>query len=80
MNRKARRALAKAPKEQQEMSNQVALFGKLPEACTLCTATFDKKDREMLSSWKVVVIQETVRLYCPNCIEKTEEKIENECR
>ena len=78
MNRKARRALAKAPKEQQEMSNQVALFGKLPEACTLCTAPFDKKDREMLSSWKVVVMQETVRLYCPACIAKTEEKIENE--
>ena len=79
MNRKSRRAMAKAPPEQKKMAEQVALFGKLPKSCTLCSESFDKKDREMLSSWKVVVIQETVRLYCPNCVKKTEEKLENEC-
>jgi len=82
MNRKERRALTKraAPEHKEELANKVALFGKLPESCTLCSDSFDKKDREMLSSWKVVVIQETVRLYCPHCIEKTEEEIDNECR
>ncbi len=82
MNRKERRALTKqVPSEhREELANQVALFGKLPESCTLCTETFDKKDREMLSSWKVVVIQETVRLYCPHCIQKTEKEVDNERR
>jgi len=78
MNRKSRRALAKASPAEKQMADQVALFGKLPESCTLCSEAFDKKDRDMLSSWKVVVIQETVRLYCPCCIEQTEEKVENE--
>jgi hypothetical protein len=82
MNRKDRRALTKqAPSEHREqLANQVALFDKLPESCTLCSETFDKKDREMLSSWKVVVIQEAVRLYCPHCIQKTEEEVDSERR
>lgn len=82
MNRKERRALTqgRAGKQREELANKVALFGKLPENCTLCSESFDKKDREMLSSWKVVVIQETVRLYCPHCIQKTEEEINNERR
>jgi len=80
MSRKERRALAKhVPQDQQEeLSNQIALFGKLPASCSLCRDSFDKKDRDMLSSWKVVIIQETVRLYCPHCVQKTEKEIDNE--
>ena len=82
MNRNLRRALAKhvEPDQQEELSNQIALFGKLPESCTLCKEPFDKKDREMLAVWKVAVIQETVRLYCPHCIQKTEEGVDDERR
>ena len=82
MNRKERRALTKGvpAKHREELADKVALFGKLPESCTLCSEAFDKKDREMLSSWKVVVIQETVRLYCPHCVQKTEEEINDERR
>ena len=64
--------------QKEKLADQVALFGKLPESCSLCRDSFDKKDLQMLSAWKVVVIQETVRLYCPHCIQKTEEGIGNE--
>ena len=42
---------------------------KMPDECSACTKPFDKKDREMVMSWSVVVRNddETVRLYCPTC-------------
>ena len=76
MNRKQRRDAAKRRQRNdpnQIMSDQVSLFGKLPDACSSCQKSFDKKDRSMVFSWSVVVKQETVRLFCPECIEKTKE-------
>ncbi len=78
MNRKQRRALerqASSPAEQ-KMAQQVAQFGKLPEQCSACEKAFDKKDRSMVQSWNVVVKQEVVRLFCPECIQKTKEVID----
>ena len=68
MNRKQRRALKK-DKGSPELDSQMALFGKLPDQCLACDKPFDKKDRDMVMSWSVVVHQSTeeVRLYCPDC-------------
>ena len=81
MNRKQRRALKKEAKGAGGLSEKVTLFGSLPETCNICQKEFDKKDKDMVTSWSVVVREEakTVRLFCPNCINKTQEKI-NECR
>ena len=78
MNRKQRRALKKLSQPAQEMAEKVALFGHLPDSCSACQESFDKKDKEMVFSWSVVVHSETetVRLFCPECIEKTKELIE----
>ena len=78
MNRKRRRALKKLSKPEQEMAEKVALFGHLPNSCSACQKSFDKKDTDMVFSWSVVVPNETeaVRLFCPECIEKTKELIE----
>jgi hypothetical protein len=78
VNRKQRRALKKLSKPEQEMAQQVTLFGMLPEMCLACKKSFDKKDKNMVISWKVVVHSdsETVRLFCPECINKTKEFIE----
>ena len=78
MNRKQRRALKKLSKPEQEMAQQVTLFGMLPEMCLACQKSFDKKNKDMVTSWKVVVHSdsETVRLFCPECIDKTKEVIE----
>ena len=78
MNRKQRRAGKKLSKPEQKMAEKVALFGKLPDACLTCEKSFDKKDKDMVFSWKVVVHHETetVRLFCPECIKKTQETID----
>tara|TARA_Y100000592_G_scaffold47300_1_gene75175 strand:+ start:7067 stop:7336 length:270 start_codon:yes stop_codon:yes gene_type:complete len=77
MNRRQKRALKKhmGDAAQEKMSQQVAQFGKLPKACNTCQKEFDKKDKDMVQSWSVVVKQEVVRLFCPDCIEKTKEFI-----
>ena len=79
MNRQQRRALKKevGSDASQAMADKVAQFGKLPEQCSACSEPFDKQDRDMIRSWSVVVKQETVRLFCPECIRKTQEAIEN---
>ena len=78
MNRKQRRALKKPSKPEQEMAEKVALFGLLPDSCSACQKSFDKKDKAMVFSWSVVVHNETetVRLFCPECIGRTKELIE----
>ncbi len=75
MNRKQRRTMKKhvGADAQEKMATQVAQFGKLPQACDACQKEFDKKNKEMVQSWSVVVKQEVVRLFCPECINKTKE-------
>jgi len=76
MNRKERRAAAARRRKgdpEQTMTDKVAMFGKLPKQCSACQKPFDKREKDMVFSWKVVVMGETVRLFCPECIEKTQE-------
>jgi hypothetical protein len=70
MNRKKRRALARAEKkENSEIADKIFLFNKMPDHCLTCLAPFDKKDKEMVKNWYVVVREkeEKVNLYCPAC-------------
>lgn len=77
MNRKQRRAVKKqvGAQAQEKMANQIAQFGKMPEQCQICQKEFDKTNREMVESWSVVVKQEIVRLFCPECMETAKEVI-----
>ena len=83
MNRKQRRAReAQIRKDSNdELSAKVAMFGKLPEQCTACEAVFDGKDKEMVTTWNVVVREHDkdnpVRLYCPTCWSTAQEVINN---
>jgi hypothetical protein len=73
VNRKERRALERQLKKQgaseEDLAEKIFLFNKLPDECSACEKTFDKKDRDMVFSWSVVVRndEEQVRLYCPTC-------------
>ena len=71
MNRAQRRAAAKQARkdENPELEEKITLFGKLPDHCMVCETDFDKKNKEMVQSWSVVVHdkKEEVRLYCPTC-------------
>ena len=79
MNRKQRRVAERKRKKgdpQQLMADQAHLFGKLPTECSACKNSFDKRNRDMVFSWKVVVKEETVRIFCPDCLNKTKEIID----
>ena len=78
-----RKAMAKQKKRaKKDMSEKMGLFDKIPESCSACEKSFDKKDKEMVMSWNVVVreAQGVVRLYCPECWNmaiKAIEEVEN---
>ena len=78
MNRKQRRA-AKKNKNSDAVAieEKVALFDKLSDECMTCQLPFDKKDKEQVTTWNVVVREDegVVRLYCPDCWGKAEEII-----
>ena len=80
MNRAQRRAAAKRNKknESSEVDEKMALFGKLPNECLACLAPFDKKDKNQVMTWSVVVRNDTeqVRLYCPDCWAKAKAVVE----
>ena len=80
MNRAQRRAAAKRNKksEDPELQEKMTLFGKLPNECQACLEPFDKKDKDQVMSWSVVVRNdiEQVRLYCPDCWSKAKAVVE----
>lgn len=78
MNRRQRRAIKKqmGADVQEKMSEQIAQFSKLPESCDACNAEFDKQNKDMVFSWSVVVKQDVVRLFCPDCINKAKEVLD----
>ncbi len=71
MNREQRRAAEKHAKKagNSDVAEKIAMFGKLGNACLVCAKPFDKKDKEMVMSWNVVVREkeDMVNLYCPEC-------------
>ena len=69
MNRAQKRKLKKQAKNSEMLAEQMSLFEKLPIKCNVCEKSFDKTDREMVFSWKVVVKEkeQVVRLFCPDC-------------
>tara|TARA_Y100000593_G_C4265956_1_gene314775 strand:- start:1021 stop:1281 length:261 start_codon:yes stop_codon:yes gene_type:complete len=79
MNRKQRRtAAAEARKSgHNELAEKLNMFDKLPDECTACEKPFNKKDRDMVTSWFVTVRQQEkkVRLYCPTCWETAQKVV-----
>ena len=71
----------KVNKAEEEFSKKVGLFDKLSDECLTCRKPFDRKNREMVTSWFVTVREEEnqVNLYCPVCWQKAIEFLE-ECK
>ena len=67
----------KEKKLNKKMSKQISMFGQLENECATCQEPFDKKSEEHVKTWRVVIREkeEVVRLYCPECWEKTMELI-----
>jgi len=64
--------LKKKKAAEKKLNQKLNLFNKVPNKCLTCEDPFDKKNREQVFSWYVVVRQEEgkVNLYCPECWEK----------
>ena len=82
---KRKLARNKAKKAKKKMAEQISMFGALGDACEACQKPFDKKSKEQVSTWNVVVREEEkiVRLYCPECWDKANkliEEIQNDLR
>ncbi len=82
MNRKQRRAMKRELKKQHgvedAMAEKMIMFDRLPDECSACDKEFDKKDRDMVFSWNVVVRndEQQVRLYCPDCWDTAQKAVE----
>jgi hypothetical protein len=59
----------KKAKALDEVKEKMGMFDKLDDECLNCQKAFDKKNRDMVSTWRVVVKREQgiVNLYCPEC-------------
>ena len=75
MNRQQRRTLEKkvGKKGMDELTQKMFEFSNIPEKCAACQDPFNKKDKAMVQSWRVVVRQEVVRIFCPECLDKVRE-------
>jgi len=59
----------KIRKRNKMIQEKVMLFDALPNKCTGCSLPYDKKNREQVTTWSVMVFNEskTVKLFCPEC-------------
>ena len=72
MGRSTRKLARKKYKfAKKEAENAIAAklnkFDRLGGECSICNKTFDKKDKEMVQSWSVMVVVDKINLYCPTC-------------
>lgn len=69
---------AKKKRAEKELQDKINMFDKLGDACMTCSKPFDKKNREQVQSWNVVVRKKEnkVNLYCPECWTKAQDIIE----
>ncbi len=81
MNRKQRRELKKKggdTKEVKTLNEKISQIFSMPQECSACKTPFEKKNKDMVTTWSVVVRGETVRLFCPACIGKTQRALSKE--
>ena len=71
--KKAKKAMKK------DIVTKMSLFGHLGDECMVCCKPFDKKDKQQVMSWSVVVkeSENQVNLYCPDCWNKAREIVED---
>jgi len=74
----ARNVLKKQKKAEKQMAKKLMMFDMLDDECAACAAPFDKKSKEHVTTWNVIVREEqkVVRLYCPDCWNKAQSIIE----
>ena len=61
---------------QQSLEKQAAAFLDHPKECCVCKTEF-VRNHETVITWQVSVIEDRVRLTCPDCWDKVNEVLEN---
>jgi hypothetical protein len=66
---KRKMARTRAKQSKKRMAEQLNMFDKLGDECSACDKPYDKKSKEHVTTWNVVVREKEkiVRLYCPEC-------------
>jgi len=76
-NRKIRRnKMKKKIKEiKGDIAQKISLFDKLGDECLVCARLFNKRSREDITTWSVIVRHKegVVNLYCPECWQKAQD-------
>ncbi len=72
---KKKKEKAAAEEVQVKIKKKMGMFSRLPESCSACQKHFPKT-REAHMTWQVVVREENVRLFCPECQEKAKKVVE----
>jgi hypothetical protein len=64
--------------KEKDLKQKLNMFDRLPDNCLTCNSTFDRKNREQVQSWFVVVknAENKVNLYCPSCWGKATSLVE----
>ena len=57
---------------QKDLKQKLNMFDRIPDNCLTCNKVFDKKDKQQVQTWFVVVrnSEQSVKLYCPECWNK----------
>lgn len=65
--------------KEKDLKQKLNMFDRLPDHCLTCQKEFDRKNKEQVQSWFVVVKSETqtVNLYCPDCWEKATKLVQD---
>ena len=64
--------------KQKDLSQKLNMFDRLPDECYTCEAPFDRKNKQQVQSWFVVVknAEQSVRIYCPECWDKAQKSLQ----
>ena len=73
---KKKKEKASAQESQSKLKKQMNMFDKMPNVCSSCEASFPKT-QEAHSTWRVVVKNQKVWLFCPDCQQKAKTMLEN---
>ena len=67
--RKRNRQIKNSKKQKTDLEQKMGLFDLMPDDCFICHKDFNKKDKEMVKTWNVVVREkeQSVKIYCPTC-------------
>tara|TARA_R110000824_G_scaffold65952_8_gene171422 strand:+ start:4147 stop:4407 length:261 start_codon:yes stop_codon:yes gene_type:complete len=61
---------------QKQLAERAGMMLDMPEECCVCSSPFDKKNKEMATTWHVVVMDKKKKIYltCPSCWKAVKEE------